>query len=58
MRAIKRPIMVRGCLERTVLESFPKSVVVWMEDLMRGCYGVWGQVAAGYGVEMVLSERT
>ena len=58
MRAIKRPEMVRGCLERTVLESLPKSVAMWMEDLMRGCCGVWGQVAAGYGVEMVLPERT
>ena len=36
MRASKQPITVCGCLERTVLESLPKSAVVWMEDLMRG----------------------
>ena len=38
--------MVCGCLERTVLESLSKSVAVRMEDLMRGCCGVWGQVTA------------
>ena len=36
MHAIKRPIMVCGCLKRTILESLPKSAAVWMEDLMHG----------------------
>ncbi|KAJ9680130.1 hypothetical protein PVL29_019423 [Vitis rotundifolia] len=41
MRATKRPVMVRGCLERTVLESLPKSAAVCMEDLMHGEEILW-----------------